>query len=410
MKHNISEKVVWVLSLILVASITIFESYTWGKYILILVSILIILVDILQERGKYFYRIDQFQIFLGLLTIYTLLSSLWAINSADSIERGFTFFQILVCMCIIYNHYIRTQNTYSLISVVKWASYFISIYSFFYYGLSFVIRMLISGSRLENSYTNVNTIGMLAAIGIIIQVNEIIKKKKFSVEAILCVPSFIMVLATQSRKALLIMVIGIILTIIVNAVSDRKKVFNIVKIVFIIIICIIGIRYLANMEVFSGINKRMAEMFSLITGKGKVDHSTIMRQEMINLGWSIFKEHPLVGIGIGCPHVIVDQMLNFDAYLHNGFVEILAGGGIIGFVLYYSSYAYILANLFKYRKYKDDSYGLCIILTIIFLFRDYAMVSMYSKMTYFYFVIFFIYVENLKKRKRDYYSIQNNDC
>lgn len=406
MKHSISENIVWVLSLILVASITIFESYTWGKYILIFVSFLIILVDALKGKGKYFYRIDSFQFFLGMMTVYTLLSSLWAISRTDSITRGFTFFQILICMCIIYNHYIRKQSVYSLISVVKWASYCISIYSFFYYGLDFVMKMIVSSARLDNSYTNVNTIGMLAAVGIIIQLDECIRKKRISLEIFFWIPSFVMVIATQSRKALLILIIGIFLVIIANNISDKKKILNIVKVVLIIVVGIMVVKYLSSIEVFSGINKRMVEMFSFIAGSGHVDHSTILRQKMIMLGWSTFKAHPLVGIGIGCPHILANQTLSFDAYLHNGFVEILAGGGIIGFILYYSSYIYILYKLFKYRKYKDECYNLCVILTIIFLFRDYAMVSMYSKMTYFYFMIFFIYVENLKKRKRDYYSVQ----
>ena len=145
------------------------------------------------------------------------------------------------------------------------------------------------------------------------------------------------------------------------------------------------------------------------TGNGTVGASFSTRQKLIELGWSIFKEHPLVGIGIGCPHVIANQVLNFDAYLHNGFVEILAGGGIIGFILYYSSYVYIFYNLFKYRNYKDESYVLCVILALIFLFRDYAMVSMYSKITYFYFLIFFIYIQILKRRKRDYYLAQKKE-
>ena len=64
MKHSISGKIVWVLSVVLVASITIFESYTWGKYILMFVSFCILFIDILKSKGHYFYKIGYYQLFL----------------------------------------------------------------------------------------------------------------------------------------------------------------------------------------------------------------------------------------------------------------------------------------------------------------------------------------------------------
>lgn len=45
---------------------------------------------------------------------------------------------------------------------------------------------------------------MLAAFGIVIQVDDILREKRIGIETILCIPDFMMVIATQSRKALLI--------------------------------------------------------------------------------------------------------------------------------------------------------------------------------------------------------------
>ena len=409
MKHSISGKIVWVLSVVLVASITIFESYTWGKYILMFVSFCILFIDILKSKGHYFYKIGYYQLFLMLIIIYTLVGSIWAISKIDIFSKTVTFVQILICMTILYNHYIKDYGVNTLWEIVKWASYCISIYSIIFYGFNYVIKMITSGVRLDNSYTNVNTIGMIATIGIIIQIDEMLRKKKLSISIIFCIPSFLMVIATQSRKALIMLVVGGILSLIFHNISNKKILINILKVFLILIMCIIGIRVLSSIEIFKGINERLMYIVAAFTGNGTVGASFSTRQKLIELGWSIFKEHPLVGIGIGCPHVIANQVLNFDAYLHNGFVEILAGGGIIGFILYYSSYVYIFYNLFKYRNYKDESYVLCVILALIFLFRDYAMVSMYSKITYFYFLIFFIYIQILKRRKRDYYLAQKKE-
>lgn len=179
MKHSISGKIVWVLSVVLVASITIFESYTWGKYILIFVSFCILFIDILKSKGHYFYKIGYYQLFLTLIIIYTLVGSIWAISKIDIFSKTVTFVQILICMTILYNHYIKDYGVNTLWEIVKWASYCISIYSIIFYGFNYVIKMITSGVRLDNSYTNVNTIGMIATIGIIIQIDEMLRKKSY---------------------------------------------------------------------------------------------------------------------------------------------------------------------------------------------------------------------------------------
>lgn len=146
----------------------------------------------------------------------------------------------------------------------------------------------------------------------------------------------------------------------------------------------------------------MDYLVSMFTGKGDIGASARTRKNMIELGIQIFKENPIFGIGVGCPHVVAAGAINFDAYLHNGFVEMLAGGGIVGFIIYYGSYLYLILNFFKFKNFQDETYKICVVLLVLFLFRDYAMVSIYDKSTYFYFLIFFMELNSLKRRKLTY--------
>lgn len=399
--YKISDKLVWIATVFLFSSITIFESYTWGKYILILACLFIFFIDILEGKGKYHYTINSYHYFLCILIIYTFLSSIWGISAQNSLTKTSTYIQILICMSIVYNHFNKYDGVTQLIEIVKWSSYVISIYSIIYYGFDFVISMITSGVRLENSYSNINTIGMLAAFGIIIQIDDILSKKRIGLETIFCVPAFIMVIATQSRKALLIMIIGILLVYISRNLSSKKIIKNIIKVIIVLIIAYITLKFLSKFEIFSGINQRMGYLVAMFTGEGEIGRSALLRQRLIDLGVEIFKKHPILGIGIGCPHIIANQVLNFDAYLHNGFVEMLSGGGIVGFLLYYGAYIYLLLQFWKMRKTKNTIYSLCVILVIICLFRDYAMVSMYDKNMYFYFMIFFMETIELKRKYRD---------
>lgn len=404
-----ANKLVWLLTTFFFSAITIFESYTWGKFLLAAAVMLIFFVDVIIEKGIYHFHIGAYHKFIAVFTIYILLSTIWGISRQDCITKFSTFVQILVLMSVIYNHYYRFDNVESLLNVVKWSSYIISIYSIFYYGLDFIIKMATAGTRIENSYTNINTIGMLAAIGIILQIDEILRKHKVTPAIIFCVPSFGMVISTQSRKALLILVIGVFMVFISRNHKKGRVLKNIIGIVLIVVAGIILLKVLSSVEIFAGINERMKVLLAVFSENGNMGDLS-MRKKLISLGVEIFKKNPIFGIGIGCPHIIAKQKLGYDAYLHNGFVECLAGGGIVGFVIYYFSYVYLIFKLYKYRKYKDSLFSICLILIIIFLFRDYAMVSMYSKVTYFYFMISFLEVRKMQVNAGNCYIQYKKDA
>ena len=405
-----SKKLVWLLTVGLFSAITIFESYTWGKYILIIACFLILSIDIIVQKGKYYCYIDKYTKYIICLMLFSLFSALWGISASDSLIKAFTFFQILICMMILYNHYKCYADVKQLLSCVKWSSYIISIYSIIYYGYEFLAQMMLKGIRIDNGYTNINTIGMLAAIGILIQIDELFQKHKITFSTFFCIPSFFILISTQSRKAILILTVGFILIIIMYNLKQGVKLSKILKIIFMLSIAVCLIGYLSTFDIFKGINKRMGYLIAIFTGQGEIGASILTRQNLIRLGMNIFKENCILGIGMGCPSLIVLNELQLDAYLHNGFVEMLAAGGIVGFTLYYSSYIYLLWNFYKFRNTDDQNHIICIILTVILLFRDYAMVSVYSKVTYFYFMIFFLQLDALKKHNRTVGKVKRRGC
>lgn len=393
------EKLMWILTVALLSSITIFETYTWGRYVLMLAITAFLCLDLFLQRGKYRVYFHVFHIFMLTLISYTALSILWAIDIDDPITKSLTFTQIFICMWVLYNHYVRKNSIDELLSAVKWTGYIISVYSLYYYGFSNVLSMMNSGIRLDNDYANVNTIGMSAAYSIIIQIDEFLRSKKISWESLFCIPAFIMVIATQSRKALLILLISIAMLLILRNYNPRKIFINIIKIVIALFAFGIMLRYLSDFEIFAGINHRMEYLVAMFTGEGQIGASAMIRQKMIELGLEQFWQSPFFGIGIGCPHIIANQYLRFDAYLHNGFVEMLAAGGIIGFFIYYGAFVYLFLKMYKMKTIEDKNKILCFVLLVTLFFREYAMVSLYSKSTYFYFMIFFLFINFLQKRK-----------
>jgi len=108
-----------------------------------------------------------------------------------------------------------------------------------------------------------------------------------------------------------------------------KKSKQFFLLLFVCLTSLIILYYFNSYGVTSVLDRRMEGFVSL-------DGSVTTRMEMVELGWKIFLDNPLVGCGLGCPRVLCLKSFNIDCYLHNDFIEILAGGGLVGFLLYYS--------------------------------------------------------------------------
>ncbi|MBQ3195384.1 MAG: O-antigen ligase family protein [Clostridia bacterium] len=395
------DKIINVLMVILICSFTILTSYSWGRYVMLGCTGLILCVQVFRNNGKYKLFSGVFPFVLALFTFYSLISSLWAERSTDSITVGKTLFEITVMVYILYTCYFENpKNTNDLLRCIKWSGYIISLYSIFFYGLDFLIIAAANETRLENTYANVNTIGMLSSICIVIQVDEFICEKRWKWEALLCLPSIFIVALTHSRKALLLLILGTFLCFLLHNLDSKNILKTIGKISAIVLGALVLLNVVALMPIFAGTFDRMNALFGSIFGDGGgADSSVLIRDRMIEVGWEQFLKTPLLGMGMANPHILSNMYLGKDAYLHNNFIELLAGGGIVGLSIYYSMYAYLLTMFWKLRRYKNEEYVICLVMTVVLLILDYGMVSYYQKIRYVYLLVMFLEIEALKKKQ-----------
>jgi len=80
--------------------------------------------------------------------------------------------------------------------------------------------------------------------------------------------------------------------------------------------------------------------FSQAKGADVGTHSTERRVETVGLGWDIFLEHPIFGIGIGNFREVARQVYNDPFYRppHNSYIWALSEGGIFCFLLFLMLY------------------------------------------------------------------------
>ena len=396
MKLSITKAVdhlIWILTAGILTTYILFETYTWGRYVFFGESVVIVLLSAFQHRWKLKLRIQAIHWFMLAFSGYCALSALWALEPADALQKGETVFQILVCAAMLYIHYQHEQDVHKLLMVVMWTGYFVSIYTLFFYGMD---RILL-GTRLNNDFSNLNNIGIVVALSCIIQIYEWLHgRHRWS--AILMVPAILTISVAQSRTSMVGLLIGVFGVYVLKQRQGKDLFQQLAKVVWVLFGAALAVALVYSLPVFSGVRERMNSMLAGVLGTGETDNSTLIRLSMIDLGLEWFRKEPIGGIGIGCTHVLSALYLGCDTYLHNNFVELLCGGGLVGFCLYYAMYGYLLWHYFRYRNNNREMYEIGIVWLGLLLVMDYGNVSYYWKSQWFYLMIHFLNIWCLKKK------------
>lgn len=396
-QSTILDKLIWLATAFFFFSITGFVMKTWGRYVLFGMAIVILTLSLLRDRGVVKFHFSAWHGFFLAFIAYCAFSSLWSLTPGGAIGTSTTLLLVFLCYTLVYIPFQADLDVAKMTSAIKWGGFAVAIYAITFYGMDYIKEMISEEIRPESELANINIIGMVAAISIVIQIYDLTRKKKIDLGVLCCIPAVVMIAATQSRKALLMVGIGIFLVILTNNLGKGAFWTRAIK-GLLSVAAILLVFYLAlQLPIFSGVNERMEEFDSLFTGEGG---DGAMRKLLISLGWEYFLKYPIGGVGFGSARILAGRYLGYEAYLHNNFIEILCSGGIIAFLIFYGMYAYLFYNMYKYRKFKDDQYWLCLILMVLMLVVDYALVSAYEKNTYFYLMIFFLEVRNLKQRSR----------
>lgn len=389
---RVVDRLICYLVSFMIMSFYLFELKSWGRYVLIGITLIITILYSWQNKWHFKFKLSAFHKHIALFTIYCFISSVWAWNPSLAISKGVTILSILICFSLLYSYYEREENVDSLLKSIMIAGYGIAMYTIFYYGFPTIIGMTIGGIRLENDYTNVNSIGMVSALSCIIQLYYVLKKK-VNILIVFVLPALLMVAASQSRKAVVMMLIGTMLLIILGATKSGilKKIGRIIAgaIIFVIMIY-----FLSRVEIFSGVMARFMTYYESLSGIREVNIRDIYRQ----IGLEQFRTTPIVGIGIGNSAELLESVGQRRTYLHDNFVELLACGGIVGFIIYYSIYIRLIFGLWKYRCQDFLTTNLCLIFLVLLFVMDYGMVSYFDKQQYIYFMCFFLQLDIIKKK------------
>ena len=256
-------------------------------------------------------------------------------------------------------------------------------------------------NRLRLEFANVNTIGMACALSCVIQVFEwIFFRKIHLLEVVLIVPLILVVAATQSRKAIVYVIAGILLLVFFKNMDRKDFLKNIFKLIFSLLLIGLILSALLQLEIFDGVKERLTGMFNSFLGTGEIDASTEERNNMVELGLSLWMKQPMLGYGISNAHIFVDKYMGLDTYLHNNYVELLCGGGLVGFCLYYAMHVYLFVSFIKYRKTNKALFSICMTWLLLIIMMEWGNVSYLQKSDSGYLMSLFVAVKYLEMKNK----------
>lgn len=227
------------------------------------------------------------------------------------------------------------------------------------------LNAMIAGERMGGEYANpygmvVGNAALCAAYYLIL------KNRKRHLFSLIFFSFF--ALSTASRKAMLMVVLGVIAIAVMH--YGLRRIYKTLLISAAVVAVAI---YMLQSPYFGEIGQRVLNLFS-----GEQDMSDIERTRMIEIGIDLFKERPIHGYGIGNYAALCFR----ETYSHHNYVELLVSGGIIALILYYLMVLVpaLTVVLTKRKGEKLDPMHLMILVWLaVELLFGFAMVQLYNK-------------------------------
>lgn len=343
----------------------------WGIILFAIVNMLIVIVK------KDLPVVNQFFIWMLAFFFWSTLSYFWSIYFAITFEILKSLLINLVVFWLLSCVIVTEVDIYSLFRIIVYATTLNGIYILYKIDVDLLRTTQIGADMLGESW-NGNAIGVMMAFGVLISLLLMNKEegryKKIGYIFIIALSTLIVIL-TGSRKALFFVVFGYVTFTGLSSKSNR-----IMMMAKIIIIMALAYQLIMNIPIFYNIlGVRLEGLFAIVTGVGSVDSSTELRIEYIDYGISWFMDKPIIGYGVDNYRVLLYRAIGKGTYSHNNYIELLVGVGLIGTIIYYYAFGYVLVNAVKLLKIsKEPMIYLIMVIIVAILISQYGFVTYYD--------------------------------
>ncbi len=388
----------WAGIMIYIVLANISDALPAGQLLIFADLLLIIGAVVWQGKGKLRISMSGFMLYAGLFTAFCFASMLWATKPNLTVNKAIG---VLVNFCALFVISLgrrELNNVEKLLKVMMLGCYFAVMAAIIIFGPNEIISLLRNSDRISGDASiERNAIGMTAAYAIVINLYFILYQKRFDLSSLCSLPSIFLILATGTRKAIIIIALGVVGLFVLKNWSRYAKHLSVLRIIALIAVLVLLFVAVMQLPLFSAMMDRFADVISALNGTDyNRSNSSWLRFEYTALGIDLFLDNPILGVGIGNTPAYTEPIYGHKHYLHNNFVEMLASGGTIGTALYYSIYVFVLWHMWKQRRKRNSIYDICLVLTVVMLVMDIGCVSYYSKIRYLFLLLIWLNAENLR--------------
>ncbi len=316
-------------------------------------------------------NIPSFTLWYGGFVLLSLASVLWAQYPDNSMRVISRMLQSTVITFCVAQNYATRKGLLRCIRIFAWTGTCMALYMLANTPVNKWFDGFFGSSA---THQNTNTLGMLFTLCVMVSFyfafycNE---KRYYAITVL----QMLIVILTSSRKSLLASVAGLAMMAMLK-VQRRNIVFRI----FTISGFVLAVYYLIMSvpELYSAIGVRMESMTEHLMGDGG-DFSISLRQLFIDNAKDMFYEKPLLGYGINNFVALIYRRIGISSYAHNNYYEILADLGIVGFIVFYGYYFFLLFTLLKIWRNRNGSLvKLMLVWLAVIMICEYGMISYYS--------------------------------
>lgn len=399
----------------------------------ILIIIIFSLFYITREKKFYFFN-NRYIIFLILFYLSTVFSTLFNFYHFDYSKSGILFFR-LPLFAIAAWYVLKTYNTFDR-KIVFFYTLFLSVIIIdsliqFYLGKN-ILGYEILRNRISSFFGEELILGgfitrIIPFFLMYLLMTNIIKENKINFIYSLIISLSITIVYLSGERTSFFLLILFFFTIFIISKYLRKLI--ILVMIFFILSSFIISKFQKN-DQLNASNRMFTKTYQQIIGDGK--NTEEHKKKFFNkvyafshdhhghylLSYKIFKDHPIFGTGVkGFRYLcrnkiyILEKDDGCSTHPHNTYVQILVSNGIVGFILIFLAFIYILREIFKCRKKLSaknifDKYELSkgVMLSAIFinlwpLVPSGNFFNNWISMIYFYPIGFYLYFEYLDETK-----------
>ena len=279
------------------------------------------------------------------LLLLFFVSIFWAYSREQATTIWIAYLGRSIIILYVYSYLLITKNFFYASKVFIIAVALVNLHFLVAFGISGMLAARAETIDLGQGW-NANALGMQSVVACFLVLNVLSLKKNNDLYKFTILPFLVFFILLTGSKTCFFLLFGSILMFFFM--KSKRKMFTLVVIFSLIAI----LSYLVfNVPfLYEVIGERLEIMIDGFTTFDVVTKTTSegsasdnIRLLMLFEGWQWFLEKPVLGYGVGNFQEMFGEINNGkELYAHNNYIELLVDTGLVGAMLYYWLYIFII--------------------------------------------------------------------